>query len=63
MTIHLKRRSHHLHLRHAWVTAGQPGEPVQLQCKECCKVKALHDPARFAEQVRAAAGRYTGQYL
>ena len=56
--MHTRKRPRHLHLRHSWVLVAHPGEPVQLQCMECCKVRAVHDPDRFERQVRAAEGRY-----
>jgi hypothetical protein len=54
----VRKRLATIHLRHSWVTAGQPGEPMHLQCKECCKLKVYRDPERFERQVRAAEGRY-----
>ena len=58
MNLHIGKRLGSVHLRHTWVTAGQPGEPVHLQCIECCKLKLLRDPERFERRLRAAQGRY-----
>ena len=60
--MNITKRPPHLHLRHSWVLVAHPGEPVQLQCMECCKVKALHDPDSFERRTRAAQGRYESQY-
>ena len=57
-----KKRFPRVHLRHSWVTSGQPGEPVHLQCTECCKVKVLKDPEGFDRRVRRAAGTYRADF-
>jgi hypothetical protein len=58
----ITKRTRHLHLRHSWVLVAHPGEPVQLQCMECCKVRALYDPDRVERQAREAQNRRDSPY-
>jgi hypothetical protein len=58
----ITKRPRRLHLRHSWVLVAHPGEPVQLQCMECCKVRAVHDPDRVERQARAAERRRSSAY-